>query len=307
MLKKTYKNKNKLLSTSINILTFMLIMGFFVAISEDLIAAARNQTNNKPRPRKKVRVYNPPQTKANAVAMLQTSSELSELAKIEPTTSTNSESKAHQKVEQPVQNGDSMLSDVELLKTFLSVDEMMEIECGDEGEDIAELEAEDDIKVNIDDFRSLWLLAIGGNESNSKTSYGVNKEELMAVIMDWLGTPYKFGGATKKAIDCSAWTRAVFLQAGSMMLPRTAREQINVGRNVARSNLEFGDMVFFHTYTRRFASHVGIYLGDNLFVHASSREGVTVSSLNSTYYSSRFIGGRRFSERDLHVYKASNK
>jgi len=93
----------------------------------------------------------------------------------------------------------------------------------------------------------------------------------------------------------------------SVLLPRTAREQILVGRNVKRNELDFGDLVFFHTYSRKFASHVGIYLGDNLFAHASSVMGVTISSLNSTYYNNRYIGGRRLSSKDMVNYKITNR
>ena len=146
------------------------------------------------------------------------------------------------------------------------------------------------------------MLAIGGSD-NSKTSFGVEKEVMMDLIVQWLGTPYRFGGSSRRAIDCSAWTRAIFFQADSVVLPRTAREQINVGRSITRSNLEFGDLVFFHTYSRKFASHVGIYLGDDLFAHASSAEGVTISSLNSTFYNTRYIGARRLSDSDLYAYK----
>jgi hypothetical protein len=196
---------------------------------------------------------------------------------------------------------------VEILKTFLSEEEIMEAENGDEGEDLMELESEDDIKVDLDDFRSIWLLAIGGGGDNSKTSLGTEKELIMDIIMQWIGTPYRFGGMSKKAIDCSAWTRTIFFQADSIVLPRTAREQFTIGKSVSRNNLEFGDLVFFHTYSRKFASHVGIYLADNLFAHASSSEGVTISSLNSTFYNNRFIGGRRIREVDLYAYKIQHR
>jgi hypothetical protein len=204
------------------------------------------------------------------------------------------------------------MSDVELLRAFLSEDEGeygYEFDDdfeGEMGEDIAELEAEDDVVVDVDDFRSIWLLASGGGES-MLTSYGTDKQVIMDLIMDWIGTPYRFGGTTRRAIDCSAWVRAIFYQADSIILPRTAREQVHLGNRIPRDKLVFGDLVFFHTYSRKFASHVGIYLGDNLFAHARSRAGVTVSSLQSTYYARRFIGGRRFSESDYASYKTRSR
>ena len=304
MVKITFKHKTKLLPTLTKLLTIMLSV--LVLTSPNDLIAAKKTTKKQKASRKKIRVYNPPQTKANAIIRLQTSSELSELAKIEHNTFTNTESKAYQKENNIVaanRNENQMLSDVELLKTFLSADEIMDTENGDEGEDLAELEAEDDIKVNLDDFRSIWLLAIGGSGDNAKTSFGIEKELMMNLIMQWVGTPYRFGGMSQKAIDCSAWTRAIFFQADSIVLPRTAREQFTIGKNVSKNNLEFGDLVFFHTYSRKFASHVGIYLGDNLFAHASSAEGVTISSLNSTFYNNRFIAAKRLNEVDLYAYR----
>ena len=311
----------------------ILMLLFFVLLVEDLYSNPRNNRRSTA----KKRTYNPERTKAHALAVLQTSDALTELAKIESrdtkeglayissgyenlenpqellvenTSTRNTTSTKNISIEE-LKNG---MSDVELLKTFLAdTDNDYEFIDDDEfgegefGEDIAELEAEDDVKVELD-FRSIWLLAIGGSgagDGTLLTSYGVDKELLMGLIMDWLGTPYRFGGATRKAIDCSAWIRAVFYQADSIILPRTAREQVHLGHRVSRNKLEFGDLVFFHTYSRRFASHVGIYLGDNLFAHASSVAGVTISSLNSTYYSKRFIGGRRFSASDYASYKTA--
>ncbi|MBE2190421.1 MAG: C40 family peptidase, partial [Candidatus Kapabacteria bacterium] len=172
-------------------------------------------------------------------------------------------------------------------------------EIGDFGEDIDELETEDDVIVDIDSFKMLWLSYIDDHIQSPYIESGIRKDELMDEIMEWLGTPYRFGGTTTRAIDCSAFTQKIFLSSASILIPRVAREQINIGRKIPRNQLEFGDMVFFHTYSRRFASHVGIYLGDNLFAHASSRFGVTVSSLESSYYKKNFIGGRRITAKDV--------
>lgn len=225
---------------------------------------------------RKKRKYNPKATKAQAIEVIRTnSSEISELAGIEPA------------VEGSVQF--SPQDEGEDLSIDYSV--------GDSGEDIAELESEDDVTIDVEDFKTLWLQFVAGNDET--TSYGLKKTELMDKIMDMLGTPYRFGGTSDRAIDCSGWTQKVFVETANILLPRTAREQVSVGRKITRQNLEFGDLVFFHTYSRRFASHVGIYLGDNLFAHASSRYGVTVSSLESTYYAKRFISGRRLSTNEI--------
>ncbi len=113
-------------------------------------------------------------------------------------------------------------------------------------------------------------------------------------IIRYLNTPYKYGGTTKKGIDCSAFTQAVFDHAVDFQLLRTARGQYTQGIEIDnKDNLKFGDLVFFNTRRRVKPGHVGIYIGDDLFAHASSKNGVIVSSLDHTYYANRFMGGRR--------------
>lgn len=108
----------------------------------------------------------------------------------------------------------------------------------------------------------------------------------------FLGARYRFGGSSRSALDCSSFTQQVFREQ-SVKLPRTAREQFNVGNEVVRGDLRKGDLVFFQTYAR-FPSHVGIYLGNRKMIHASSREHrVVISSMDTPYYLSRYLGARR--------------
>lgn len=127
---------------------------------------------------------------------------------------------------------------------------------------------------------------------NSQVSRGSSDES--AVVNNALslqGIPYVWGGTSRKGFDCSGFTQYVF--AGSKIsLPRTAAEQYNIGTSVNRQQLQPGDLVFFSTYQSG-ASHVGIYIGGGNFIHASTSGGVRITSLNDSYYKTRYLGARR--------------
>lgn len=109
---------------------------------------------------------------------------------------------------------------------------------------------------------------------------------------NYIGTPYRFGGEGPSGIDCSSFVQQVFHEH-QIDLPRTAREQVQVGSEVAEGDLRKGDLVFFQTYAS-YPSHVGIYLGDGKMIHASSGKGeVTISDMNSDYYRPRYLGAKR--------------
>jgi lipoprotein Spr len=109
-------------------------------------------------------------------------------------------------------------------------------------------------------------------------------------IDDWYGTPYKLGGSTKNGIDCSAFVQTIFISAFGITLPRTAREQYTATNRISRTALQEGDLLFFNT--RGGVSHVGIYLQNNKFVHASVT-GVTISDMFEPYYVKHFIAAGR--------------
>jgi len=147
----------------------------------------------------------------------------------------------------------------------------------------------DDTSVNLDN-----LVGKISNPSNKPSENIDSKEKLLMEIIRYMNTPYKFGGNSKKGIDCSAFTQTMFRNTMSIDLSRTANEQYNMGKDINEKNeLQFGDLVFFDTRKSVKPGHVGIYLGDDLFAHASSSKGVTISSINSSYYENRFMGGRR--------------
>lgn len=115
------------------------------------------------------------------------------------------------------------------------------------------------------------------------------------VAKTFLGVPYRLGGATMRGIDCSAFVKKVYEIFG-VALPRTAREQSCVGRSIGKDELEEGDLVFFQTQRAR-RTHVGIYIGNGEFVHASSwNREVKVDHLGKPYFHQRFLRGVRVKE-----------
>lgn len=120
-----------------------------------------------------------------------------------------------------------------------------------------------------------------------------DSSKLMDDALSLLGVPYAFGGSSRSGFDCSGYTQYVFKGSG-IALPRTTTEQFKVGFSVSRGKLQVGDLVFFSTYAPG-ASHVGIYIGGGRFVGADSNHGVSISNLDDSYYSSRYLGARRVS------------
>ena len=106
----------------------------------------------------------------------------------------------------------------------------------------------------------------------------------------WLGTPYRWGGTTRRGIDCSSFVQQLMAATFELELPRTTATQVQRGERVAREDLVPGDLVFFR---RRGVRHVGVYLGAGDFIHASSSRGVTVSTMDSGYWSRYYWQSRR--------------
>jgi cell wall-associated NlpC family hydrolase len=128
-------------------------------------------------------------------------------------------------------------------------------------------------------------------EKNNAIS-NLDQAKMMREISKMMGVSYRLGGEDEHGIDCSAYTMNVYKKSIEKTLPRSSGEQFKMGIPVVYEELKFGDLVFFNT-TGELASHVGIYLGDDLFAHASVSLGVTISSLESFYYKQRYEGARR--------------
>jgi len=117
--------------------------------------------------------------------------------------------------------------------------------------------------------------------------------KLLEFIDDWYGTRYRLGGEDKSGIDCSAFVQTFFTAIYGLTISRTCREQYSETNRVKRSQLKEGDLVFFKTRGKSI-SHVGIYLRNNKFIHASTSSGVMISDLTEEYFAKRYAGAGRF-------------
>ena len=121
-----------------------------------------------------------------------------------------------------------------------------------------------------------------------------DNHKLYLEAAQWIGTPYRGGGETKRGTDCSGMTCQIYKKVYHIKLQRSTDGQKKESSKVARRNLREGDLVFFSSRkSRRKVAHVGIYLKDGKFVHASTSQGVIVSSLNEPYYRTHWISGGR--------------
>jgi lipoprotein Spr len=118
--------------------------------------------------------------------------------------------------------------------------------------------------------------------------------KLFHFVYDWIGTPYRFGGSSRKGIDCSAFTKQLYNDVFNLNILRSSRDIFSMVNPVSKDDLKEGDLVFFKIHSRSI-SHIGIYLGNNRFAHASSK-GVAISSLDDAYYSRYFYKGGRLLE-----------
>jgi hypothetical protein len=117
------------------------------------------------------------------------------------------------------------------------------------------------------------------------------KVALLEHFKEWASVKYKFGGLSKDGVDCSGFVYLAFLNQFGVKLPRNTTLQVKLGTTVAQDELKAGDLVFFKTGPAM--RHVGIYLDHRRFIHASSSEGVTTSSLDSKYWANAYWTAKR--------------
>lgn len=119
----------------------------------------------------------------------------------------------------------------------------------------------------------------------------LQNKELLAFLEEWYGTRYRYGGQTKAGVDCSGFTGLLTAQIFGIQIPRTSSAQYQFSNRIDAADLKEGDLVFFNTSGG--VSHVGVYLCNQKFIHASTSGGVMISDLQEPYYKKRWVGAGR--------------
>lgn len=152
---------------------------------------------------------------------------------------------------------------------------------------------------DTDHLEPASIIVLPLQEAELRTRYsallGVDPEQLHNIkiyffIDQWLGTPYLIGGTTHMGIDCSAFSQGLYRDVNGLSIPRTSIQQGELIYKKSKSSLEEGDLVFFGS-GHNHIDHVGIYLGNGKFVHASTSKGVTISDLNQNWYQKNYVKG----------------
>lgn len=137
-----------------------------------------------------------------------------------------------------------------------------------------------------------FLASCGSSRSiAAKKKVASTKSKLERQYKLYKGTPYRYGGTTKKGFDCSGFVGKVYKDALKIQLPRTTKQIATKGRKVSKKNLKVGDLLFFRP-TRRYR-HVGIYMGNGYFMHSSTSKGVIKSRLDNVYWKKKYKQARR--------------
>jgi cell wall-associated NlpC family hydrolase len=146
----------------------------------------------------------------------------------------------------------------------------------------------------ISAFINCWaILFITACSSLSEHNTDFVQSQLEEQYQLWKGTHYQIGGLSKTGIDCSGFVYLTFLKQFNIKLPRATRHQINTGVDISRHSIQPGDLLFFKTGEK--IRHVGIYAGDNYFLHASTSKGVIYSSLDNSYWANSYWKAKRVS------------
>lgn len=125
------------------------------------------------------------------------------------------------------------------------------------------------------------------------------KQQLLRQYSEWQGTEYKIGGLNQQGVDCSGFVYLTFRSKLGLEIPRTTELQLKAGSDIAQTELRSGDLIFFKTGL--FTRHIGIYMENGQFMHASSSRGVMLSSLNNQYWQAKYWLSRRLENTDIEI------
>tara|TARA_R110002073_G_scaffold72537_1_gene177379 strand:+ start:374141 stop:374599 length:459 start_codon:yes stop_codon:yes gene_type:complete len=142
-------------------------------------------------------------------------------------------------------------------------------------------------------FFQLVLMSCGSSKVATTTIS--NKTKLESYFRNYKGTKYQFGGTDKNGFDCSGFTQVMYKNAFNIQLPRTTELQGELGKKVSKNKLRPGDLVFFRP-SRKYR-HVGIFIGDGMFIHSSTSKGVIKSSMNNVYWKKKYRYAKRILKR----------
>ena len=148
------------------------------------------------------------------------------------------------------------------------------------------------VSIAIAIIAALILTACGGGRSaHKRNSERKVVHALKTQYASWKGVRYKMGGLSKRGVDCSGFVQRTFKDRFGKSIPRTTKALASAGKQISKKRLRPGDLVFFKTGWN--VRHVGIYYGNNKFLHASTSEGVTITSLSNSYWKKKYWQSRR--------------
>lgn len=174
-----------------------------------------------------------------------------------------------------------------------SVKKFMDKDLEDEDFIIGQLYADEMVNETPVIARRVEKPKTGGKANALGLDYNAqDNQKLYEAINSWLGVPYKYGGTDRNGVDCSAFVGIIYKQVYGVTLQRTSNDMLRDVNLISKSKLKEGDIVFF-TNSNGKVSHVGIYLKDGLFAHASTSNGVSVSRVDDSYWSKHFYKGGR--------------